>query len=77
MQKRFENESFSGNEGDFRTVENTVRPGSGETLFTCRKLSCLAEKWFDLADNIAEDKLHSIFTLNEISKLPETIVKEK
>ena len=75
-EKRFENESFSGTEGDFRAVENTIRPGSGETLFTCRKLSCLAEKWFDFADNIAEDKFRSIFTLNKISQLAETISKE-
>ena len=76
-EKRFENESFSGSESKFQDVENITSLGKGECLFTCRKLSCLAEKWFDLTDNIAKDKYYSIFSFNGICKLPEIISKEK
>lgn len=75
-EKRFENGSFNGSEVDFKKIENTLRPGSGESLFFCQKSSCWIT-WRNLSQNISEDKFDSVFSLSKIDKFPETILKEQ
>lgn len=75
--KRFENDFFSGSEGHFLTVKEVIRPGGGESLFTCRKLTCLVEKWFDLTNHISDEEFYSFTSLRKIHRLPEIRVKEQ
>lgn len=76
--KRFESELFNSTEDDFETVTNILRIGGGrETLFTCQKLTCQAEKWFDFADNVAQDKFYATSTFEYISQLPKIIAQDQ
>lgn len=70
--KRFEDATFNGSKEIFKKyVDRHLRPGSGESLLLCKEREC-QKSWYDLADNMKEEKFHAIFSA-ENDLLPEFI----